>query len=207
MTESMKLEQAIQLLINVYTLTKKDVDNLLTGLESLKNAVGKMVYQNTGKTLEEIAFAVKPKLPRLKNAIEIIDSDRRLIRGVITSSIHDKHGQKLNIGKLSQKMDRFIQRGGIIVLEHSSDHVGRTISWQEVGLEFDNGEVHDGIAITAEIFSDTGKDDDAWYWIKSGAVKGFSILEHDNQIIEVSLCVERNPANPYCVLLGRSEAK
>ena len=141
-------------------------------------------------------------------------NDDRTFSGFGTVEIRDNQGDLVqldgNEDKITDILDTWMGRGGIILDSHSNKHVGQASKWS---WAVDPKTDKKGIYINGHIFKDYSIDDQAWDAIREGNYKGFSLGGRslspptmtradggvanripDLEIWEFSVC--RNPANP-----------
>jgi len=118
-------------------------------------------------------------LPLLKSAFiksdtfeiqEVKESDR-IFEGWGSIEMVDRDGDFIPIDAISQVMDTYMKRGGVITDSHSSRIVGKMLDWKV--RERNDGKK--GIWLKGSIHDDYPIDDAVWYAIKSGHYEGFSL--------------------------------
>jgi hypothetical protein len=155
----------------------------------------------------------------------VLDEEKRLVAGYISTEIVDNQGDLVPIEELEKTMLTLMDRGGFLNYSHSNKSVGKILQWDVR----ENPEVKKkGIYVVAKIFNDYHVDDLVWEKVKAGELGGFSIgatakeakmklrdgkrglprdvdVLHDVSLMEVSLV--ENPANPLALVDAVSMAK
>jgi len=123
--------------------------------------------------------APSPHFPLLKSAFvksdtfeiqEVKESDR-IFEGWGSIEMVDRDGDFIPIDAISQVMETYMKRGGVITDSHSSRIVGKMLDWNV--KERQDGKK--GIWLKGSIHNDYPIDDAVWYAIKSGHYEGFSL--------------------------------
>lgn len=207
MSESNKqivpLGDALQIVINRFDSIKQDY-------EVLKLALDKTLYVQTGQKLEQLHFTVRPKKHNIDFHI-IPEKNRRIFTGICSTEIPDQKGYHFDMDEIASLFPKYLARGGLIMVRHSSEHVGKCIAYDkaELNLGAEYG-VKQCIIITGEIFKDSPSDDSVWYDIKARRLYGLSlglIREEEKPVSLNEISLTSSSVNPYCVLTARSEAE
>lgn len=118
-------------------------------------------------------------LPLLKSAfvksdtfqIEEVKESDRIFEGWGSIEMVDRDGDFIPIDAISQVMETYMKRGGVITDSHSSRIVGKMLDWNVKSRE----DGKKGIWLKGSIHDDYPIDDAVWHAIKTGHYEGFSL--------------------------------
>lgn len=103
--------------------------------------------------------------------IEEVKESDRIFEGWGSIEMVDRDGDFIPIDAISQVMETYMKRGGVITDSHSSRIVGKMLDWNVKSRE----DGKKGIWLKGSIHDDYPIDDAVWHAIKTGHYEGFSL--------------------------------
>ena len=141
--------------------------------------------------------------------IDIKDEKQRLVEAYATVEVVDKDGEIIPIEEFKKIMPIIMDRGGLVMYEHSNKPVGKILNW-EITEHEKTGKP--ALKLLIKVFDHYEFDNQVWDAIKQGKIKGISfgglskdeVKTKDGKIIKDVMGYEfsfvENPANPYATI-------